>query len=113
MALSCYYPVVNGCLLCCIDCSKVLLRHELGQGQAGQNPENDPWAPCWPGAPCYVGFRVYTELVHKHGSGLKEGRTKSVSMSTPIRLVQAEEDQLPSSSNKSVKEKFAGSGLKY
>ena len=57
--------------------------------------------------------RLATELVHKHGSGLKEGRTKSVSMSTPIRLVQAEEDQLPSSSNKSVKEKFAGSGLKY
>ena len=52
-----------------------------------------------------------TELVHKHG--LKEGRTKSASMITPIRLMQAEEDQLPSSSNKSVKKKFAGSGLKY
>ncbi len=36
--------------------------------------------------------RLATELVHKHG--LKEGRTKSVPMSTSIRLVQAEEDQL-------------------
>ena len=33
-----------------------------------------------------------TGLVHKHG--LKEGRTKSVSISTSIRLVQAEGDQL-------------------
>ncbi len=36
--------------------------------------------------------RLATELVHKHGR--KEGRTKSVPMSTSIRLVQAEEDQL-------------------
>ncbi len=36
--------------------------------------------------------RLATELVHKHG--LKEGRTKSVPMSTSIKLVQAEEDQL-------------------
>ena len=58
--------------------------------------------------------RLATELVHKHGlKELLEGRTKSVPISIPIRLVQAEEDQLPSSSNKSVKKKFAGSGLKY
>ncbi len=36
--------------------------------------------------------RLATELVHKHG--LKEGRTKSVPMSTSIKLVQAAEDQL-------------------
>jgi len=36
--------------------------------------------------------RLATELVHKHG--LKEGRTKSVPMSSSINLVQAEEDQL-------------------
>ncbi len=36
--------------------------------------------------------RLATELVYKHG--LKEGRTKSAPMSTSIRLVQAEEDQL-------------------
>ncbi len=36
--------------------------------------------------------RLATELVHKHG--LKEGRTKSVPMSTSMKLVQAAEDQL-------------------
>ena len=36
--------------------------------------------------------RLATELVHKHG--LKEGKTKSVPMSTSIKLVQAGEDKL-------------------
>ena len=37
-------------------------------------------------------FEVFCRLVHKHG--LKEGRTKSVPMSTSMKLVQAAEDQL-------------------
>ena len=36
--------------------------------------------------------RLAAELVHKHG--LKEGRTKSIPVSTSIMLVHAEEDQL-------------------
>lgn len=36
--------------------------------------------------------RLATELVHKRG--VKEGKSKSIPMSTPTKLVQAQEDNL-------------------
>lgn len=54
----------------------MLFRHEPGQARTLQTRQE----------------RLATELVHKHG--VKEGKSKSIPMSTPIKLVQAQEDNL-------------------